>query len=441
MEAILFFKRPWTGQDRGFGGQIGEKTMNDNVRTAPCVKHEVSLERKEYPLSRHSTLESDSANDYFTKYVVCVPLERTTAEDVARAIVENWVLTFGAPDCLHTDQGSNFCSELLQEVCKVFGIEKTRTSPYHPQGNGMVERHNRFVADVISKYCANNPSSWDQMIHYLNFVYNMTVHKTTGQTPFSLVFGQECKYPVDLLLAKAPGHEIANYEFTRWLNEQLREAHMNARETLGYRQEKQNDLYQKNVFGDELKPGEKVWLFATQKTKSRKFFLPWIGPYNIIERTSDVIYKISKDTNSKNWRIVYYNRLKPLKEEDELPRMETRSSHQEKWPSSQNTYDQEVNIGKNNQTFTPEVKSKRPKQGSPFKWMDEDEEFFYDLFAEREHSTKRPTKTKKPAEPITPEQDKTQENQTPFVTPAKKIDSTVLPPTTTQTKKCPEVPQ
>ena len=63
--------------------------------------------------------------DYFTKYVVCVPLERTTAEDVARAIVENWVLTFGAPDCLHTDQGANFCSELLLEVCKFFGIEKT----------------------------------------------------------------------------------------------------------------------------------------------------------------------------------------------------------------------------------------------------------------------------------------------------------------------------
>ena len=102
--------------------------------------------------------------DYFTKYVVCVPLERTTAEDVARAIVENWILTFGAPDCLHTDQGANFCSELLLEVCKIVGIEQTRTSPYHPQGNCMVERHNRVAADVISKYCANNPSSRDQMI-------------------------------------------------------------------------------------------------------------------------------------------------------------------------------------------------------------------------------------------------------------------------------------
>ena len=114
----------------------------------------------------------------------------------------------------------------------------------------------------------------DQMIPYLNFVYNTTVHKPTGQTPFSLVFGQECKYPIELLLPEAPGHEIGNYEFTRWLNEQFREAHMNARETLGYRQGRQKDLYQKKIFGEELKPGEKVWLFAPQKAKSRKFFFP-----------------------------------------------------------------------------------------------------------------------------------------------------------------------
>ena len=365
--------------------------------------------------------------DCFTKYEVCVPLGRTTAEDVARAIVGNWVLTFGAPDCLHTDQGANLCSELLLEVCKIFGIEKTRSSPYQPQGNGMVERHNRVVADVISKYCANNPSSWDQMIPDLNFVYKTTVQKRSGQTPFSLVFGQECKYPIDLLLPKAPVHEKTNYDFTIWLNEQFREANMNARETLGYRQGRQKDLYQKNVFGEELKPGEKVRLFAPQKAKSRKIFLPWIGPYNIIEKTSEVNYKITKDTNSKKWQIVHHNRLKPVKKEDELPRMETRFSHQENWASRQNTYDPEVHIKENKKFFTPEITSRRPKQESPFKWTDEDEGFFYDLFAEREHSTKRPTKTKIPAEPITPELDKTQENQTPFVTRARKIDSTTLP--------------
>ena len=261
--------------------------------------------------------------DYFTKYAVCVPLEGTTTENVARAIVENWVLTFWAFDCLHTDQGSNFCSELLLEMCKIFGIEKTRTSPYHPKGNGMVEHHNRVNA--ISKYCANNPSSWDQMILYLNFVYSTTVHKTTGITPFLLVFGQECKYPIDLLLQKAPGHEFANYEFTTWLNEQFREPHMNARLTPGCEQERQKDMYQKNVFWEELKPGERVWLFAPHKSKSKNFF-PWDGPYNIIEKTSEVNNKNSKDANAKKWQIAHYNRIKPVKDDERPPRMETKSS-------------------------------------------------------------------------------------------------------------------
>ena len=97
--------------------------------------------------------------DYFKEYVVCLPLERTIA-NASRAIAENWILTFGAPDCLHANQRANFCSEQILEVCsRSFRIEMKRKSPYHPRGNGMVEHHNRVTAYVISKYCANNQSS------------------------------------------------------------------------------------------------------------------------------------------------------------------------------------------------------------------------------------------------------------------------------------------
>ena len=181
--------------------------------------------------------------DCFTKFVVSLPLQNTTVEAVARAIVDKWILLFGAPDSNHIDQGSNFCSELILEVCKLLGMEKTKTSPYHPQGNGMVERHNWFIADVISKYCAGNPKTWDEMLPYLSFVYNTTVHRTKAHTPFSLVYGKECKYPIDLLLPEAPSHE-----FTRWLEEQFLEAHLNARETLGCNQERQKDGYHKEVW-------------------------------------------------------------------------------------------------------------------------------------------------------------------------------------------------
>ena len=90
--------------------------------------------------------------ELFTKYAVAVPLVSTDSAEVAREIVEHWVLKFGAPNVLHTDQRKNFGSNLILEMCRLLGIDKPRTSPYHPQGNGQVERHNRVIADVISKY-------------------------------------------------------------------------------------------------------------------------------------------------------------------------------------------------------------------------------------------------------------------------------------------------
>ena len=62
---------------------------------------------------------------------------------------------------IHTDQGSNFNSELMQDFYRIFMIEKTRTTPYHPERNGQVERFNRVIADTLSKYCAEKPQEWD----------------------------------------------------------------------------------------------------------------------------------------------------------------------------------------------------------------------------------------------------------------------------------------
>ena len=73
--------------------------------------------------------------DCFTMFVVTVPLLKTEAQDVAEAIVTVWILLFGVPDCLHTDQGTNFGSRVIQEMCQLLKIGKTRTSPYNPQGD------------------------------------------------------------------------------------------------------------------------------------------------------------------------------------------------------------------------------------------------------------------------------------------------------------------
>ena len=84
-----------------------------------------------------------------------------TAATVANAIIDEWVMKCGAPDVIHTDQGTNFNSELMHDTCRSFMTEKTRTTPYHPQGNGQVERSNRVIADMLSKYCAEKQQKSD----------------------------------------------------------------------------------------------------------------------------------------------------------------------------------------------------------------------------------------------------------------------------------------
>ena len=72
----------------------------------------------------------------YTKDAVAVPLKDMTAKTVATTLVEEWILNFGAPDTLHTDQGTNFNSEAMKDICQNFMIDETRTSPNHSQGNG-----------------------------------------------------------------------------------------------------------------------------------------------------------------------------------------------------------------------------------------------------------------------------------------------------------------
>jgi len=69
---------------------------------------------------------------------------------IARIFVNEFICRFGVPEQLHTDQGRNFESTLIREVCKMLGITKTRTTPYHPQSDGMIERFNRTILNMMS---------------------------------------------------------------------------------------------------------------------------------------------------------------------------------------------------------------------------------------------------------------------------------------------------
>lgn len=86
-------------------------------------------------------------------------------------------------------------------------IEKTRTTPYNPKSDGLVERFNRTLEDMISKYVQPNQKNWDEVLPLVMLAYRSSVHQTTGYSPAKLNLGRELKLPVDLVYGHHPGED------------------------------------------------------------------------------------------------------------------------------------------------------------------------------------------------------------------------------------------
>ena len=118
---------------------------------------------------------------------------------VAKILVENVLCRFGIPQKIHSDQGRQFESNLFQEMCKILGIEKTRTTPYHSESDGMVERFNRTLAAMLSVYVSDNHRDWNEQLPYVMMAYRSAEHETTGMSPNMLMFGREVSTLLDLM--------------------------------------------------------------------------------------------------------------------------------------------------------------------------------------------------------------------------------------------------
>ena len=213
----------------------------------------------------------------------------------------------------------------MKQVHQLLQIDKNQTTAYHPQGNGQVERFNRVIADTISKYCTENPRTWDVVLFYVTFVYNTTVHKTTHATTFGFVYGEQCQYSIDFFNPKPIDHEYTEAgDFATWLHETFLDAHALVRIMLGSAQRRRMDLYHKKVHGKPYQPGARVWLFSPHKAKSRNVFLLWKRPFVVGERMKEVHYKIWQASKLSRWFIAHYNRLKSCRTEQTETRVLTR---------------------------------------------------------------------------------------------------------------------
>ena len=122
------------------------------------------------PTTRHGNKHILVVCDYFTRWTEAYALPNKEAASVARTLVNEWVCQFGVPDSIHSDQGANFEGHLFTEVGKLLGIENTRTTPYHPQSDGLVERMNRTLLMMLSIQ-PQEEERWDEFLPELLMAY------------------------------------------------------------------------------------------------------------------------------------------------------------------------------------------------------------------------------------------------------------------------------
>ena len=251
-------------------------------------------------------------SDYFTRWVEAYGIPNQEATTVAHKIVEEFFFRFGLPEQLHSDQGRNFESEVVSEVCKILEIAKTRTTPYHPQSDGLVERLNRTLLNMLAMTTADHPSQWECHLRSLCMAYNTSIQSTTGYTPFYLMLGRQARMPVEIMYGSPtlPVRPVTEYAIK--MKESIEHAYQQVREKMEKNLNREKELYDKRIHGRQLDVDDLVWLHcpAVPRGCSRKLHHPWKGPFRVIKKLSNVLYSIQNVKKRQQKLIVHFNRLK-----------------------------------------------------------------------------------------------------------------------------------
>ena len=241
--------------------------------------------------------------DYFTKYTEAYPLKDKTARSVADALMDIWLPRYGFPLFLHSDQGKEFDNAMIHTLSELLGTVKTKTTPYHPRSDGLVERFNRTLLAMLAMFVSQEHDNWDDLLPFMMLAYNTTVHTSTGFTPYRLVFGDECNLPGNLvhreLRADPPPGDPGTY--ASWVQQALYESYDEVRAQQQRATHRQKRNYDSKAVARAFPIG--CWtLRYYPPARKNKLCSPWIGPYKIVRAPMEWVVGIQIDADS---RIVY----------------------------------------------------------------------------------------------------------------------------------------
>ena len=266
------------------------RSMRPPLTTIPVGGpfHRIGVDVLQLPVTESGNKYVVVFADYLTKWVEAFAVPDQSARTIAKLLVEDIFCRHGAPEELLSDRGANFLSELVLEICKFLQIKKVNTSGYHPQTNGLVEKFNSTLISMISKVAESSGKDWDRHLPFLLFAYRTSVHDSTRESPFYLLYGRDAHIPSEAISnTKVSPYLVDSNDYRHELTDSLNTAWALARKYTQGAQEKQKQAYDRTAKDHHFRVGDRVMIHMPAATsgKSWKLARPYHGPYRVLSVT------------------------------------------------------------------------------------------------------------------------------------------------------------
>ena len=266
------------------------RAIRPPLQSIPIQKpfHRVAVDVLQLPLTTRGNKYVVVFMDYFTKWVEAYAVPDQQAQTIARLLVENIVCRHGVPQELLSDRGSNFLSELMLEMCSILGIKKLNTSGYHPQTDGLVEKFNCTLTNMISKHTDAGTLEWDQQLQLLLFAYRSMVQESTRESPFFLLYGRDPRLTTGTELEDVRTEYLVDMDdYKTELVVSMAKANKIALENIRQAQRKQKEFYDHHSGESSYRVGERVMVYMPGEVSGKRWKIarPYHGPYRVLSPT------------------------------------------------------------------------------------------------------------------------------------------------------------
>ncbi|XP_052680025.1 uncharacterized protein LOC128160712 [Crassostrea angulata] len=256
--------------------------------------------------------------DYATRFPQAKALPGIDTERVAESLLEMFSYT-GTPEEILTDMGSQFTSGLMKEVSRLISLKQLTTTPYHPMCNGLVERFNGTLKQMLKRMCIDRPKDWDKYLPTVLFAYREVPQESLGFAPFELLYGRTVRGPMTILkelwTKEIQDQQVkSTYQYVLDLRERLESTWELAQENLKKATHRHKVYFDKKARVRNMKPGEKVLVLLP--SDSNKLLMQWQGPYQIVKRLGKVDYQLEVKGKVKTYHAnmlkKYVERCEPV---------------------------------------------------------------------------------------------------------------------------------